>query len=218
MLTSPRDGIRVEVDHDVDVTSWDGDGIDHDGAGTAFVLVLAPSCLTVAHATYPLPAGSYAVVPERARIDGGCGLVITHRSHRGLLHVGGPVESRGRLRYIDGCSDTLLVAPIVRGDPCLNLLYVPAETAQTDHEHPSARIGLVVRGRGSCVLDDRRREGLGEGSVFVLPAHTMHRFETARDEALLVIAWHPDSETGPTDDDHPMLNRTLRPDTSARVR
>jgi len=28
-----------------------------------------------------------------------------------------------------------------------------------------------------------------------------------------VIAWHPDSDFGPRDDDHPMINRTLIPST-----
>ncbi len=32
-----------------------------------------------------------------------------------------------------------------------------------------------------------------------------------RDEALDVVAWHPDSDFGPRDDDHPMTNRTVIP-------
>jgi hypothetical protein len=35
---------------------------------------------------------------------------------------------------------------------------------------------------------------------------------------LLVMAWHPDSDSGPSHDDHPMLNRTLRVESPERVR
>ena len=31
-----------------------------------------------------------------------------------------------------------------------------------------------------------------------------------------VVAYHPDSDTGPTHDDHPMLNRTIVEGVSAR--
>jgi hypothetical protein len=38
-----------------------------------------------------------------------------------------------------------------------------------------------------------------------------HSFAT-QGAALDVIAWHPDSDFGPRDEDHPMVNRTiLRP-------
>jgi quercetin dioxygenase-like cupin family protein len=218
VLTEAHDGVRLAVQEGVEVLSWSGGGVDLDGSGTAFVMVLEPSCVTVPYGAYPLPARSYAVLPDRAHVEGGCGVVITDRSHRGLFQIGGPAESRGRLRYIDGCSDTVLVAPVVRGNPCLNLLHVPADTVQSDHEHPSARIGLVLAGEGWCVLDHERRALMLPGSVFVLPAHATHRFETGPGDELLVMAWHPDSDSGPTDDDHPMLNRTLRPGLSAQVR
>jgi hypothetical protein len=45
--------------------------------------------------------------------------------------LGGPCEAFGRLRYIDGCSDSLLVGPAVRGDPCLNHLHFPPGVSQT---------------------------------------------------------------------------------------
>ena len=147
--------------------------------------------------------------------------MITTAGHRGFFVVGGPVEPSGRLRYIDGCTDSVLVAPIRRGDPCLNLLHLPAGTLQTNHVHPSVRVGLVVRGHGRCVLSGGVAEGvetLAPGTVFLLAPDTVHRFETDADEALLLMAWHPDSDTGPTDDDHPMLNRTFVGDTGAAGR
>jgi hypothetical protein len=123
----------------------------------------------------------------------------------------------GRLSYIDGCRDTLLVAPVVRGDPCLNLLSLPGGLVQTDHQHPSERVGLVVAGGGVCVSGPGRRDELAHGSLFVLPPGLVHRFESDPDAGLLLMAWHPDSDSGPTDDDHPMLNRTLRPGSTERI-
>ena len=49
------------------------------------------------------------------------------------------LETVGRLRYIDGCSDTLLICPPRVGEPCLNHLHIPPHTDQTPHTHPSAR-------------------------------------------------------------------------------
>lgn len=69
----------------------------------------------------------------------------------GLSLLGGPVEHKGRLRYIDQCSDTALIQPVRRGNPCLNLLYFPAGVYQTAHTHPSDRLGLVPSGRGTCI-------------------------------------------------------------------
>lgn len=189
----------------------------HDGAGTMFVLALDPAVVLAEDRRYDLAARSYAVLPDAATVSGGSGVLIIDRSHRGLFHVGGPVEPTGRLRYIDGCSDTVLVAPVVCGDPCLNLLHLPFGVVQTDHQHPSVRVGLVLHGSGRCVSDGGRIETLAPGAVFVLPPNEVHRFETPSDEMLL-LAWHPDSDSGPTDDDHPMLNRSLVPGGRERVR
>ncbi|MEZ5600003.1 MAG: hypothetical protein R3F36_02845 [Candidatus Competibacteraceae bacterium] len=38
----------------------------------------------------------------------------------------------------------------------------------------------------------------------------LHSFFT-EETALDVVAWHPDSDFGPRDDDHPMINRTVIP-------
>jgi len=198
------------------VDAWHGSACTVGDAGTSFLVACEDAVLATVHGRHPLPAGSYAVVPDRATVEGGAGLHVRCAHHRGLFVVGGPVESAGRLRYIDGCSDTLLVAPTVRGDPCLNYLHLPAGVVQTDHDHPSLRAGLVLRGDGVCVVAGRV-ESLTAGVVFVLEAGTTHRFESGR-RPLEIAAWHPDSDFGPTDDDHPMLNRTLRPGSAQRVR
>ena len=200
----------------VEVESWTGE-YRLDGVGTAFVVAHESTTVHVGHGQYPLVARGYAVLPQPARLASGSGLVVADRSHRGLFMVGGPVEASGRLRYIDGCSDTVLVSPPVRGDPCLNLLHLPAGIVQTDHDHPSLRVGLILRGAGRCVTAGGQAEPLTPGVVFVLGAGTTHRFETAA-APMSIVVWHPDSDFGPTDDDHPMLNRTLQPGASRRVR
>ncbi len=160
-----------------------------------------------------LTAGMWAAVPGKCEIrpvgtDLSRGLVISRAGWLGMMSIGGPLEERGRLRYIDGCTDSLLVPPVRLGDPCLNGLWFPMGTMQTMHSHPSVRVGMVVRGRGWCETP-AGREKLQPGMVFVIHPHGEHRFLTGPESGLTVIAWHPDSDTGPTDVDHPMVNRTI---------
>ncbi|CAJ1370975.1 unnamed protein product [Effrenium voratum] len=123
-----------------------------------------------------------------------------------LRSCGGPVEPKGRLRYVDGCSDTLLLAPPKLSDPCLNLLHFPAHISQTAHTHPSLRCGLIAGGAGYCQHPGGQLQ-LKPGMVWAIPAETVHSFHTKAQE-LNVIAYHPDTDWGPQDEDHPMLNRT----------
>ena len=157
--------------------------------------------------TLELGAGMYFSEPGACRVSGGRGVVMTRLDWRGLRSVGGPVEERGRLRYIDGCTDSLLVAPVRLGDPCLNLLHIPAGTRQTSHTHPSMRSGVIVSGRGRCVTPEGDAP-LSPGLAFVISTGTEHAFHTD-EEDLRVIAYHPDSDYGPTDEVHPMINRTV---------
>lgn len=210
------DGWRPVTMGDVQVVAWRG-VYGHDGRGTAFVVAMESATVGVEFGSFSLCATGHAVVPVPASVEGGSGLVITDRSHRGLFVVGGPTEPAGRLAYIDGCSDTLLVPPVSRGDPCLNLLHLPAGVVQSDHDHPGVRAGMILDGEGRCVLGDGTVFSLTKGVIFVLGSGVTHRFET-RLVPMSVVAWHPDSDFGPTDDDHPMLNRTFRPGTSDRVR
>ena len=118
-----------------------------------------------------------------------------------------PVEPVGRLRYIDGCTDSLLIPPQMLGDPCLNALYFPAHISQTEHTHPSPRIGLVARGSGECHTREATHS-LFPGLTFIITADGKHRFSTT-EEAMIVVAYHPDSDYGPTHETHPMINRTI---------
>lgn len=125
--------------------------------------------------------------------------------------IAGVIESDiGRVKYIDGCTDSLLVAPPKLGDPCLNALYFPPGIDQSFHTHPSSRLGAVLSGSGvACVDGECPQElQLQQGDSFFLPSGEVHRFRT-EDSPMVVIAYHPDSDWGATDEVHPMINRTI---------
>lgn len=132
--------------------------------------------------------------------------VVQRYGYLGYAFVGGPIEKKGRMRYIDGCSDTLLVPPMLKGEPCFNHLHFPCGIDQTMHTHPSTRFGAVAGGEGICwtPIGDTL---LSKGLIFHIPKDGLHRFATAHSH-MDVIAYHPDSDFGPTHEDHPMVNRT----------
>eukprot|EP01023_Acetabularia_acetabulum_P058375 TRINITY_DN6890_c0_g1_i1.p1 TRINITY_DN6890_c0_g1~~TRINITY_DN6890_c0_g1_i1.p1 ORF type:complete len:282 (+),score=26.99 TRINITY_DN6890_c0_g1_i1:165-1010(+) len=135
-------------------------------------------------------------------------LIVQKVNYKGFHVAGGPIEERGRLRYIDGCSDSILVYPPVCGDPCFNHLHFPQNTDQTQHTHPSVRVGIVCQGEGDCVTPQSSIK-LEEGDIFVIPTNSVHSFKTGRDESMDVISYHPDSDWGPKHEDHPMINKTI---------
>jgi quercetin dioxygenase-like cupin family protein len=120
-------------------------------------------------------------------------------------------ENKGRLTYIDGCSDSLLIYPPRQGDGSLSLLYFPCGIEQSWHTHPSIRLGYVLSGTGTAYwVDDKGKEhteALTAGTAFLLPEHMRHRFCTDSSE-LRILAYHPDGDWGPTDHNHSMINRT----------
>ncbi|XZE53009.1 hypothetical protein SH139x_004720 [Planctomycetaceae bacterium SH139] len=62
-------------------------------------------------------------VPGSLSVRGsGAGFIATRVGWQAFFQIGGPVENKGRLTYIVGCSDSLLISPAVLGDLCLNLL------------------------------------------------------------------------------------------------
>lgn len=115
------------------------------------------------------------------------------------------ISKPGKLSYIDGCSDSLMVYPPRQGDPSLNYLHFPKNINQSYHTHPSLRIGCVVSGKG--VSDADTAVSLIAGTFFCLEEHELHRFRTENSD-MKVIAYHPDGDWGPTDENHTMLNRT----------
>lgn len=188
--------------------TWNGGPLELEDGHTHYGFVRhGQAVLRVSGHDYPILPEMYFAIPGGGSVRGhGEALLASRRAYLGFFHVGGPVEQFGRLRYINGCSDSVLIGPLTHGAPCLNLLYVPRDTRQTPHTHPSFRFGLVVSGAGQCFSGEQSHP-LHVGSVFYIPQHELHHFVT-EDSSLRIVAWHPDSDFGPTDENHPMLNRT----------
>ncbi|SEU35740.1 hypothetical protein [Stigmatella erecta] len=203
------------------VSAWSSPGyqLKLEGEGTHFIFVQEGRAeIIVQHpgigpTAYTLQSMMYMSAAGPVTVTGGKGFAVTRLQYTGLFSMGGPLERQGRLRYIDGCSDTLLLSPVKKGDACLNHLHFPAGISQTQHTHPSIRCGIVARGHGRCVIPSADGQStvsipLQPGAVFVIPPEGHHSFFTGT-ETMDVIAYHPDSDTGPEDDDHPMVNRTI---------
>lgn len=207
------------IEGDVDcgtaiVTSVNGMHRELFSESTAYGMVCSDGLLTTKHGEYSLKAGMYFVAVGRYEIRAKQAVVIDRVGYQGLPMVGGPVERTGRLRYIDGCTDTVLIGPPVIGDPCLNLLHFPKNIRQTMHTHPSLRCGITLSGKGRAIFPDGEVP-LEAGSCWFLKTGGQHAFYTD-DSELLVSAWHPDTDTGPSHHDHPMLNRTMVEGVSAK--
>lgn len=156
----------------------------------------------------PFGAGYYFSAVGEFTVEGDGSVALFERvGHRGVFTVGGPIESRGRLSYIDGCSDSLLIYPPRLGDPVLNILWFPHNVRQTMHLHPSVRLAIVVAGEGRAITPDGELP-LKAGCVFRLGEMSQHCFFT-ESSRMGIITYHPDSDWGPTDANNPMLNRTL---------
>ena len=156
-------------------------------------------------------SGAYFSLPGKSRIicqnDSIRNFLICVKNEKPFFHLGVLEKGEGRLKYIDGCTDSLLISPVRRGMPCLNHLHFPANTHQTFHTHPSYRAGMVAYGHGVAETD-RGEISLIPGMSWFIPANERHRFKTDGSE-LGVIAYHPDSDFGPVDENHPMINRTV---------
>jgi quercetin dioxygenase-like cupin family protein len=161
--------------------------------------------------TYSVPERHWFCVVGSFTIVGATGIIMTREGFEGgMFQIGGPLENKGRYRYIDGCSDSLLIPPIIKGDPCLNLLHFPKGIDQTEHTHPSDRIGMIVSGRGECVVNGGEEViQLEAGMAFCIHTDGPHKFRTLHGSTMNVLAYHPDSDYGPTDQCHPMVNRTI---------
>lgn len=145
-------------------------------------------------------------------------VVFQREQYSGVLSCG-LVEKQGRLKYIDGCHDSILHAPIIKGMPCLNALYMPKDVNQTMHTHPSTRAGFIIVGNGAvCETPQENTHPLLPGMIFYLPADSHHKFRSdlSDDVTMMLVAYHPDSDFGPTHEEHPMLNRTIVDGVSAK--
>lgn len=158
--------------------------------------------------------GASFTVGDRARVA-----VFQRKAYEGYhgpYCAIGYVESFGRLKYINGCHDSLLASPIKKGDPCFSALYMPTGINQTLHTHPSTRCGVIDLGEAVCETPEAQHQ-LAPGMIFFLPRDGWHKFRTdLKDTTMRLLAYHPDSDFGATDEDHPMLNRTLVDGVSAK--
>jgi quercetin dioxygenase-like cupin family protein len=165
-----------------------------------------------------VPAGSFFCLTLRLgekqpMFFRGGGVLISHYGQQGHRFMQGAVDlaGPGHVKYIDNCTDSLLVCPPRLGDPCLNALYFPPGVDQTYHTHPSLRAGMVIAGEGEACFGAEGAEQtlpLKTGDVFYLPTGERHRFRTL-ESPMTILAFHPDSDFGPTDENHPMINRTI---------
>lgn len=186
-----------------------------------------------------LVSGQWFALPgpvDVETVESGMLSTVTRHGYRAPPQIGAR-EEKGRLSYIDGCSDSMLSQPARLGDPCYNHLHFPSGVIQTQHTHPSIRLGTVIAGSGlawrgkhgdkrdlapaiEALANGATLEGalarcdtvdwaieLKAGGVFMLHEQELHSFATVSD-TMDIIAYHPDSDWGPTDDLHPMLNRT----------
>ncbi|MGP1384135.1 MAG: cupin domain-containing protein [Thainema sp.] len=158
---------------------------------------------------FPLQAGMYFCLPAAGVLDGttSAGIVITCPDYAGVFSLGGPIEERGRLAYINGGTNSVLIPPPLLGEPCLHAMYLPPQIEQTAHTHPSYRIGIVVGGEG-YIETPEGGDAIAPGDIFLIPADYEHRFCTG-DKGLTAVVFHPDSEAGFSHRDNPMLRRTL---------
>ena len=85
----------------------------------------------------------------------------------------------------------------------MNYLHFPTNITQTQHTHPSLRIGVVLSGCGVAILPNTFAD-LQAVNAFILSPHVLHSFNTTRSHVSLLV-FHPDSDKGPTDDANPTI-------------
>lgn len=159
--------------------------------------------------TFPLYPGMYFCLPGGGQIGGmgSYGIVVSSPTDEGMFTIGGPVEPEGRFAYIDGGTNSVLIAPSYLGNPCLNALYFPPKCDQTMHTHSSCRIGIVLEGFAEAETPESMAQ-MAPGTVFVIPANSLHKFRTQH-HSISFVMFHPDSDIGFTHHNNPMLNRTI---------
>lgn len=201
---------------EIDVQTWNGGDLILRKDASHFITVLDGEMSVDADGIQAsLKDYCYGTFSGTAKISGsGNAIIVSSIDYKSMTLFGGPLENDGRLRYVDGCTNSLLLSPPVLGEPCLNFLNLPAGTHQTPHTHPSIRVGMVVSGNGRCgtATDPLIFE---KGSVFIIPPDALHSFQTD-EENIRIILFHPDSVVGPTDTDQTMLNNTFVEGVSAK--
>jgi mannose-6-phosphate isomerase-like protein (cupin superfamily) len=195
--------------HAISMTMTTGEVTHLDADSSHYVVVCdGDFIVSSGNRTHHLSDGCFGSFPGAIQLQGsGRALIVSTVGYQSQLLAGGPIEDKGRLRYVDGCTSSLLLSPPVRGEPCLNFMHLPCRISQTLHTHPSLRAGIILSGRGQCETEAGTFDFL-PGTVFFIPPNLAHSFQS-RDETLRIVIYHPDSDSGPTHTDHTMLNRTF---------
>jgi hypothetical protein len=125
----------------------------------------------------------------------------------------GQVLENSRSSYIDGCSYSVLASMPRYGDSVLNYLHFQLGLLQMQHTRPSIRMAVVIGGLGETWKEkghyyDDWEKPLNIGCMFILQEQELNSFKTA-DSFMDVIAYHPDSATVLTDENHSMINGTF---------
>lgn len=116
------------------------------------------------------------------------------------------------LPYVNGCSTRQLIAPARPGDPTIQMLKIPAYSAeQAHHIHSTVRVVYVLEGRAKSVVGMEGKSvdhDLLPGTVCILDPMCPHHFETPYGEHIKVIPLHVFSSVGSLEAAHPMFHGT----------
>jgi len=117
------------------------------------------------------------------------------------------LQPQTHLPYINGCSATNLIPPLRPGDPCVQLLHIPAGCSeQRHHIHSTPRVVRVLHGRGVMEIgigERVDRHELAEGTTVIIDALEPHHF-VAPETDLFVVPIHVWSSTS-AETAHPMM-------------
>lgn len=136
-------GDEISLD-EIEVQTWNGGSIDLRADSSLFITVLdGEMAIDNGGLKASLAVCCYGAFPGGTQISGtGNAVIVSSVNYKCMALFGGPLEIDGRLRYVDGCTNSLLLAPPVKGEPCLNFLNLPTGTHQTPHTHPT-KCGLT---------------------------------------------------------------------------
>lgn len=122
------------------------------------------------------------------------------------------LEGLPLLPYVNGCSTRQIFSPPRPGDPTLQFLNIPANSAeQAHHVHSTVRVAYVLSGSGKSVVGidgSTYSEELYPGKVCILEPMCPHHFETPNGESIQVVPLHVFSSVGSIESLHPMFNGT----------
>ncbi len=191
------------------VKIWHGNSCRFPADGTTFGYIYEGSAVLFRPGKEPnrIYAGMYFCLPGEGKLEGkSSGIGISHLNYQGLFSLGA-IAPTGEFAYINGGTNSLLIAPVKGGDPCLNAMYFPPGVDQTLHTHPSYRLGIVVEGGGK--LENQQTVlVLKPGMTFLIGANSLHKFRTLETN-LTAVVFHPDSDIKFTRGDNLMLKRTI---------